>query len=634
MSDASLFRGSTTELCRISSSGTGSESEASRASSADRAQCEEREASVVSQVSRFETLRAQRREASAYALVKMILDLSIGLRIVTIACEVALPSSVQDSQLIPCTLGKRFVFHMNYISIAVSKYMLADEIDWGSLGDRFPRRISLCLFYAIRISVLQVQSLWHSVYVLAPIVAAFFSAFNFCWFAYTRRLAMPIQAYVVCSYTSFVVNVGIIRSNLAVVVCPAILFAGWRWQRFEYDGTGGISGMSRSHAFAVWWYAMNLLVCCMYIMHLSSILISGPTEFFWRTFLLIVESLMWLLFALLVFAIGRDNSFTFLERILDRADAGKDGAFMAELLMVRRIVPGMTWWVHHGENKGTKNPFDPHRNWTRCQVVEGSDDGFFVEPMVSSSRMHHTGKIYVKMMGRSMPAQELLAIARRTLRCIDWETMTFELMSGAISGNTPISNMYYLSRPVQSGETIDYFMSHSWHDDAKLKWHKLTELANRFQKDHGRFPTFWLDKVCIDQDNIGDGLRVLPVNVMDCSQMLVLCGSTYPRRLWCAWELCTLVSFTSEASIRERVELLPICESSACDVLTALQKFDVKDAHCYDPNEEATLVAVISAVGKRGFNDKIRRLVSVCERKPTAPRTFAFALNQALAGAV
>ena len=29
---------------------------------------------------------------------------------------------------------------------------------------------------------------------------------------------------------------------------------------------------------------------------------------------------------------------------------------------------------------------------------------------------------------------------------------------------------------------------------------------------HGRYPTFWVDKFCIDQAELADGLRLLPVN--------------------------------------------------------------------------------------------------------------------------
>ena len=64
--------------------------------------------------------------------------------------------------------------------------------------------------------------------------------------------------------------------------------------------------------------------------------------------------------------------------------------------------------------------------------------------------------------------------------------------------------------------------------------------------------------MCIDQDNIKDGLKVLPINVMACKKMLVLCGPTYPTRLWCAWELCTLFSFADKKTALERTEFIPL----------------------------------------------------------------------------
>ena len=38
-------------------------------------------------------------------------------------------------------------------------------------------------------------------------------------------------------------------------------------------------------------------------------------------------------------------------------------------------------------------------------------------------------------------------------------------------------------------------MSHSWHDDPKVKWSVLKEFAEDFKTKNGRNPTFWLDKV-------------------------------------------------------------------------------------------------------------------------------------------
>ena len=45
------------------------------------------------------------------------------------------------------------------------------------------------------------------------------------------------------------------------------------------------------------------------------------------------------------------------------------------------------------------------------------------------------------------------------------------------------------------------------HDNAVHKWARLQQIVDAFFKEHGRNPTFWLDKVCIDQANIADGLR-------------------------------------------------------------------------------------------------------------------------------
>ena len=63
---------------------------------------------------------------------------------------------------------------------------------------------------------------------------------------------------------------------------------------------------------------------------------------------------------------------------------------------------------------------------------------------------------------------------------------------------------------------------------------------------HGREPTFWLDVACINQDMISDGLKVLPINLMACRQVLVLVGPSYSQRLWCMWELYVLSMFNNE----------------------------------------------------------------------------------------
>ena len=55
-----------------------------------------------------------------------------------------------------------------------------------------------------------------------------------------------------------------------------------------------------------------------------------------------------------------------------------------------------------------------------------------------------------------------------------------------------------------------------------------------FERAHGRRPTIWLDKACIDQQNIQASLAGLPVYLSGCDSMLVLIGKTYLSRLWYA----------------------------------------------------------------------------------------------------
>ena len=113
----------------------------------------------------------------------------------------------------------------------------------------------------------------------------------------------------------------------------------------------------------------------------------------------------------------------------------------------------------------------------------------------------------------------------------------------------------------------------------------LSKLPNR-EAQHGRLPTFcsmvtntfWFDKACIRQDNIGDGLRVLPINLAACTKMLVVIGGTYATRLWCVWELCTVFAFSDcVGDVSSRIVLAPLGEG----MVETLERFSLDHARCY-----------------------------------------------------
>ena len=359
---------------------------------------------------------------------------------------------------------------------------------------------------------------------------------------------------------------------------------------------------------------------------------------------------------LVVYTIGRQRLFDSMAKRFAKAHAVNDGAFIAQLLDTAVASEGDTWWIHRDEPNERFGHFDPRRNWQKGVVKKTNRDNFlvvvppeqdpqdgqnvFLSPSmkslltnvekedgslsaksrfksISRSRVSPLAPIEytIPITNRGLSADELMRNAVAELRCIDWANITRELLSSSTGGGSGVAavDLFTLSRPVAPGEQIDYFMSHSWHDDAETKFDKLTAVAEIFRAKKGRDPTFWLDKVCIHQSRIGDGLKSLPVNVMACSQMLVLCGSTYPNRLWCVWELFTLLSFSTLEHAQERITLAALTsDGSKKDGLGDLMSFDVANAHCYDPNEEARLRSIIRVSTEFTFNSRIRKLAEAC----------------------
>eukprot|EP00929_Paragymnodinium_shiwhaense_P080712 TRINITY_DN4210_c0_g1_i1.p1 TRINITY_DN4210_c0_g1~~TRINITY_DN4210_c0_g1_i1.p1 ORF type:complete len:455 (+),score=61.93 TRINITY_DN4210_c0_g1_i1:296-1660(+) len=370
---------------------------------------------------------------------------------------------------------------------------------------------------------------------------------------------------------------------------------------------------------------------------------------------------------LLVLLIGRKRLFNLTARRFDRdpTRARQDGAFLATLLdSASRIKRGDAFWVHHGRNDESYSLFDPRRNWVLGEVESVSSDTFKVRTRELRVQLKDSGQIckhsstgkickhsstgneamsvfgsilslsrsasaasYVAhelpLAGRQMTVQAMLSFAQQELRCIDWCNITEDLMKGAICGHDApdISKLYNLSRPLRQGEVIDYFMSHSWHDPFEVKWAKLQEVVLEFQHWNRRSPTFWLDKVCIDQRRIADGLKALPVNVMACRQVLVLCGPTYPDRLWCTWEICVVFSFSSPDQALERLRFEVLDEGSNSDVLERLRAFNASAARCYDPNEQRRLFQVIDMIGAARFDEQIRSLAETLQIRRKGRRT-------------
>lgn len=82
--------------------------------------------------------------------------------------------------------------------------------------------------------------------------------------------------------------------------------------------------------------------------------------------------------------------------------------------------------------------------------------------------------------------QNLMQKGCGMLRSISFENLSVDLLSQSAGGQ----ETYALSNPCRYG-SIDFFISHSWQDDGAQKYAALSAVANKFEAERGRKPTFW-----------------------------------------------------------------------------------------------------------------------------------------------
>eukprot|EP00928_Gymnodinium_smaydae_P040710 TRINITY_DN27587_c0_g1_i1.p1 TRINITY_DN27587_c0_g1~~TRINITY_DN27587_c0_g1_i1.p1 ORF type:complete len:669 (-),score=31.54 TRINITY_DN27587_c0_g1_i1:210-2216(-) len=299
--------------------------------------------------------------------------------------------------------------------------------------------------------------------------------------------------------------------------------------------------------------------------------------------------------------------------LLDQLSQERDGAFLASIMDVTAIDVGKTWWVHrpHGEENVAYPKGDHRRNWRIGKIVDVQDTQFVVR--VGSVEYS------LDLLRRNVTSEDILILAKTNLRCLDWRHFTIDVLKGDLVDRRGITSSTFNSfaRPLHDDEErIDFFISHSWYDDAESKYEQLQQIVTEFIQQHGREPTFWLDHVCIDQSNIIDGLRTLPVNILSCSKLIVLCGTTYLSRLWCAWELCSRISFDPSEVAQSTIIIRPLGGIHVADVRARFSAFDILKAECYDPNEQARILSVVRAFGPARFNSMVKKLGSINCRSP------------------
>ena len=165
---------------------------------------------------------------------------------------------------------------------------------------------------------------------------------------------------------------------------------------------------------------------------------------------------------------------------------------------------------------------------------------------------------------------------------------------------------------------VDCFVSHSWHDPADEKWAALQKWAAAFASREDRHPLLWLDKACIDQNDIAENLASLPIFLAGCRHLLVLIGTTFCERLWCVMEIFTflkmgapLANITCLDIMYSGGDLLDDLLAQHARLAERFSTFDVDKAKCFVEEERQRLLAVIeSSFGTAAaFNSLVHGLI-------------------------
>ena len=326
------------------------------------------------------------------------------------------------------------------------------------------------------------------------------------------------------------------------------------------------------------------------------------------------------------------QSHGFATRYFEKERALGDGVLIASLLETGAPAVHDTWWLHDDAAYDATPP--RAKVWYRGTVTQSNDaqfevvcDEFEAVPADSSIQRLTT----VESPSITDP-DVLVKLATESLYCICCSDITEELMVRSPRDNPmpTVGGRNTLARRCSPGE-IDWFISHSWNDDPLEKWKVLQDEARNFKREKGRWPLVWLDKVCLSQENVGQSLKCLPIYLLACKGVLVLGGETYISRLWCIWELYTrfvVSDSTPNVVIREfedgaehraaraNVAIPMVADEGHLPFRTQIEHFNLGiDTRCYDPNEEAKILAAIRASpgGEGAFNAVVHKLAPLLE---------------------
>merc|ERR1712150_140697 len=186
--------------------------------------------------------------------------------------------------------------------------------------------------------------------------------------------------------------------------------------------------------------------------------------------------------------------------------------------------------------------------------------------------------------------------ARDCFHYILWGRVTYEVMvndAQTLDGNAAVDRTLYsnLSQKALAGE-VDAFISHSWHDDAADKWEKLESWCQLFERRFHAEPKLWIDKYCINQNDLTSSLRSLPVFLAGCKRLVILWGPTYSTRLWCVLEVFVYRMMQGSAS---NITVIPTDGMTFETIHAQLESLSMQHIKAFSERDLDRLLGVMEA---------------------------------------
>lgn len=258
-----------------------------------------------------------------------------------------------------------------------------------------------------------------------------------------------------------------------------------------------------------------------------------------------------------------------------------------------------------------------------------------VHASISMSTHHSSSRIILSPHARvhaAVSSTTALESAALVFRAISFDKLRPE----HLQSNQSDTRLNHLSQGALLGE-IDYFVSHSWHDDGAVKWTALQRFADGFATEHGRPPLLWLDRISLNQADVQGSLSHLPVHMAGCRGLVILAGRTYCSRLWALLELYVWLAMGKDQACIKMVVLNEGGGSTASSagngsdgdpVLRSFKRVKVADAGCSNESDREKILGIIEAsfASLDAFDRHISRvlLTSALQERRSSTRKASF----------